>query len=849
MSQQELFRFFSLSIFFLFTNICIAQNVTSVVGNIKDGLTDEPIDFVTVYIDGTNKAVESTGNGNYRIDIPANTEVKIVYSRIGYKEASAQVSPQPAGAQKRLDVVMAPLESDVEVVVTETRLDEGGMVVEDVKELKLLPTASGNFESVLPAIALGTNSGSGGELSSQYQVRGGNYDENLVYVNDFEIYRPQLIRSGQQEGLTFPNIDLIRDLSFSSGGFEAKYGDKLSSVLDIKYKRPDSLRASVGLSALGGSAHIEGSFKAGQDSYRRLRYLVGARYKTTKYLLGTLDIQGEYTPNFADIQSYITYDINRNWQLGVMGNYNFSQYNFVPQSRTTGFGLITNGLNLISVFEGQEIDDFTTAMGGVSLTYLPDRKRNPLYLKFLGSTYFSQENEGIDIIGDYLLGQVETNLGSDNFGEIVGVLGTGTQHQFVRNSLDANVTNIEHKGGIEFQAGESKLGEATNAHFLQWGLKYQSETINDQIKEWERLDSAGFSLNYDTTQVLLKSVLKTTNNLMSSRLNAFVQNSYTLKKEGQYETRITAGLRASYWDLNKEYTFSPRAQVLWKPLSWKQDYSFRFAGGLYYQPPFYRELRGLDGNINRDLQSQKSLHFVGGFTRDFFLGKRYPKKFRMIMEAYYKHLWDLVSYEIDNVRIRYSGQNDATGYVTGLDFRLNGEFVPGSESWINISLLRAREKLNGIQHLTREIGDSTATPVKDVARPTDRLVNVSIVFQDHLPKNENFKVHVNLNVGTGLPFGLKDANQIFRNTYRFSPYHRVDIGFSLALWDRLWKDRKPNHPLRFTRSSWVSLEVFNLLQVQNQASQTWIKTVFNSQYAIPNYLTSRRINLRLRFDF
>ncbi len=849
MIQQSQLVFLRIFVFLLFAQCCIAQNSTSVVGNIKDGLSDEPIDFVTVYIDGTNKAVESTFNGNYRIEIPADTEVTIIYSRIGYKEASAKVTPQAMGSQKRIDVSMAPLESDVEVVVTETRLDEGGMVVEGVKELKLLPTASGNFESILPSIALGTNSGSGGELSSQYQVRGGNYDENLVYVNDFEIYRPQLIRSGQQEGLTFPNIDLIRDLSFSSGGFEAKYGDKLSSVLDIKYKRPDSLRASVGLSALGGSAHIEGSFGVGQDKYRKLRYLVGARYKTTKYLLGTLDIQGEYTPNFADIQSYITYDINRNWQLGLMGNYNFSSYNFVPQSRTTGFGLITNGLNLVSVFEGQEIDDFTTSMGGVSLTYLPDREKNPLYLKFLGSTYFSQENEGIDIIGDYLLGQVQTNLGASNFGEIINVLGTGTQHQFVRNSLDANVTNVEHKGGIEFQAGEAKLGEASNAHFLQWGLKYQSESIDDEIKEWERLDSAGFSLNYDTTQVLLKTVLKRANSLTSNRLNAFVQNSYTLKKEGKYETRITAGLRASYWDLNKEFTFSPRAQVLWKPLSWKKDYSFKFAGGLYYQPPFYRELRGLDGTTNNDLQSQKSLHLVGGFTRDFFLGKRYPKKFRMIMEAYYKHLWDLVSYEIDNVRIRYSGLNDATGYVTGLDFRLNGEFVPGSESWINISLLRAREKLNGVQHLTREIGDTTATEVNDVARPTDRLVNVSIVFQDHLPKNENFKVHVNLNVGTGLPFGLKDANQIFRNTYRFSPYHRVDIGFSLALWEKAWLSKKPNHPLRFTRASWLSLEVFNLLQVQNQASQTWIKTVFNSQYAIPNYLTSRRINLRLRFDF
>ena len=849
MQQNRLLPTFISLFFILIASLLIAQESTDVVGNIKDGLTDEPIDFVTVYIEGTNTAVESSINGNYRISIPADTRVTLIYSRIGYKEGKAVVTPQSAGSKKRLDVTLAPLDSEVEVVITESRLDEGGMVVQEVKELKLLPSTSGNFESILPSIALGTSSGTGGELSAQYQVRGGNYDENLVYVNDFEIYRPQLIRSGQQEGLTFPNIDLIRDLSFSSGGFEAKYGDKLSSVLDIKYKRPDSLRASVGISALGASAHVEGSTKVGQDNYRRFRFLAGARYKTTKYLLGSLDIQGEYTPNFGDIQTYLTYDINRDWQLAFMGNYNFSVYQFIPVDRSTGFGLITNGLSLTSVFEGQEIDDFTTAMGGLSLTYLPDREKNPLYLKFLGSTYFSEENEGIDIIGDYLLGQVETNLGSDDFGEIVGILGTGTQHQFVRNSLNANVSNFQHKGGIEFKTGKEEIGTSTNAHFLQWGLKYQHEIINDEIKEWERLDSAGFSLNYDTTQVLLKSVLKRANDLSSNRVSAFFQDSYTLKKEGRFETRISAGIRASYWDLNKELTISPRAQLLWKPLSWKKDYSFRFATGLYYQPPFYRELRRLDGTTNENLVSQKSMHFVGGFTRDFFLGKRYPKKFRMILEAYYKRLWDLVSYEIDNVRVRYSGENDATGYVAGIDFRLNGEFVPGAESWINISLLRAREALNDVTHLQRERGNPDAVEVNDVPRPTDRFLNFSIVFQDHLPKNENFKVHVNLNVGSGLPFGLKDSNRVFRNTYRFSPYHRVDIGFSLALWDRLWQSRKPNHPLRFTRSSWLSLEVFNLLQVQNEASNTWIKTVFNSQYAIPNYLTSRRINLRLRMDF
>ena len=373
--------------------------------------------------------------------------------------------------------------------------------------------------------------------------------------------------------------------------------------------------------------------------------------------------------------------------------------------------------------------------------------------------------------------------------------------------------------------------------------------IDDLINEWERLDSAGYSLNYDTNSVQLFNVLKTENYLSTNRFSGFLQNTFTSRKESVGEWRISAGVRASYWDLNKELLISPRGQILFKPLKGKADVSFRLAGGLYFQPPFYRELRRIDGSINEDLKAQKSLHVVGGFTWDFYLGKRNPKKFRFISEAFYKSLWDLVSYDIENVRIRYAGENDATGYAAGIDLRLNGEFVPGAESWINLSFLRTRENLDNIQHLERELGQEEATPVEDVPRPTDRFMNISVFFQDYLPKNENFKMHLNLTVGTGLPFGLRGNNRIFRNTYRFEPYHRVDIGFSLALWNHDRRKERPKHPLRFSRNAWISLEVFNLMEVQNQAGNTWIKTIFNQQYAIPNYLTSRRINLRLRMDF
>lgn len=819
-----------------------------ITGIITDAVSDAPIDLALVYIEGTSVATETATNGRYRIEVPANEEVTLAYSRIGYKGTTTTLSPMPARSARQVDVSLVPLDSDLEVIVRESKIEDAGLIREEVTELKLIPTTTGNLESVLPHIALGTSSGTGGELSSQYNVRGGNYDENLVYVNDFAIYRPQLIRAGQQEGLTFPNIDLIRDLSFSSGGFEAKYGDKLSSVLDVKYKRPDSTRASIGMSFLGGSAHLEGSLDVGKSNYRKIRYLVGARYKTTRYILGTLDVKGEYTPNFTDLQTYITYDLNRNWQLGLIGNINQSEYRFIPTERRTAFGLIDFALELFSDFEGQEVDNFNTRMGGASLTYIPDRQHNPFFLKFLASAFQSDENERIDIIGDYSLRQIESNLGSDSFGEVLGELGDGTQHEYVRNFLTFNITNVEHKGGIEFQKLHEDLG-TTSSHFLQWSVKYQNEQIDDWINEWERIDSAGYSLPFDTAQVQLFEVIKRRNQQTSNRFSAYLQDTYTWRQDSKAEFRVSAGVRASWWDLNQELIISPRMQLLYKPLTSDRDISYRLAGGFYFQPPLYREMRALDGSVNTDLRAQKSAHIVAGLTMDFYMGKRNPKKFRFITEAYYKSLWDLVSYDIENVRIRYSGLNDAKGYAMGIDFRVNGEFVPGAESWVNLGFLRTRESLLGITHLERERGQTEGTPVKDVPRPTDQFMTLSMFFQDHLPKNENFKMHLNFTVGSGLPFGLRGNNQVYRNTYRFSPYHRVDIGFSVLLWNRDRLSKRPNHLLRFTRNSWLSLEIFNLMQVQNQAGNTWIKTVFQQYYAIPNYLTSRRVNLRVKFDF
>lgn len=836
----------STSLFFFLAVAFLAQAqsglTVTIYGKVTDYLTEEPVEFAIIYVASTSNTAQTDINGEYSLTLEANKSHQLIISRAGYKGGNFMVEGMHANERKKIDFELVLEASDIEVVVKASKVETPGMVRESAEKFLRMPNASGNLEAVLPSIGLGVSSGSGGELSSQYNVRGGNYDENLVYVNDYEIYRPQLIRSGQQEGLTFPNIDLVKDIYFSSGGFQARFGDKMSSVLDIHYKRPDSIRVSVGLSLLGGSAHIEGSSKK-----KRFRYLIGTRYKTTKYLLSTLDVTGEYQPSFTDIQTYLTYDFNSHWQMDLLGNYNKSIYNFVPRTRSTSFGLVNFSLNLQSVFEGSEKDEFTNAFGGTSLTYLSNTTHNPFYLKWLVSSYQSNELERFDILGHYLLGQIDTQLGSETEGEFVSILGAGTQHTYARNHLQSNVTNFAHKGGWEIQLEDK--GDATRNHFLQWGAKVQREDIQDKLNEWERLDSALYSLPYDPDSLRLSSVLKSKNQLISMRYTAYIQDSYTYKDREVREVKIVAGIRAGYWDSNKEPFITPRVQLTYKPLGKKRDISYRFAVGMYYQPPFYREMRSTLGLVNRGVLAQKSLHFVSGLTWDFFAGKRVPKKFRFTTEAYFKKLWDLVSYEQDNVRIRYSGKNDAKGYIAGVDFRINGEFVPGAESWVNVSLLQAREALNGVQHYKRELGKPDSIFVKYAPRPTDRLFNISMFFQDYLKNNKNIKMHMNLSVGSGLPYGIKDNNIKYRNPYRYKPYHRVDMGFGFLLWDESRIHKRPHHPLRFTRSTWLSLEVFNMMKVSNVASSTWIKTIFKQQYAVPNHLSSRRLNVRLRMAF
>ncbi|MFT5833545.1 MAG: hypothetical protein ACI97N_001173 [Cognaticolwellia sp.] len=825
-----------LTAFLFLLSITIQAQSASVFGQVLDNETKESIVGSTVIIVDANRGVTTNNNGRYELRISANKAVIIQVSYVGYLPFRDTLN---LSSDEKYELnVNLKYKTEETVEVTANRPRE--MISEGVKQLQLLPIASGNLESALPTLFLGVRSSN--ELSAQYSVRGGNYDENLVYVNDFAIYRPFLVRSGQQEGLTFPNMDLIRDLSFSSGGFQAKYGDKMSSVLDITYKVPDTTQASVTIGLLGASAHVEGSIRKKSDKTgrQRFRYLLGARYKTNAYLLNSLDLKGEYNPQFSDFQGMFTYDINESWQINAIGNYSRSVYQFVPESLTSTLGLVNFALQFRVAFEGQEIDDFTTGMGGLSLIHFPKNKN--YFLKFLTSTYQSRENERFDIIGQYLLGEIETDLGSDDVGEIVGILGIGTEHNFARNYLTANVYTAEHKGGWEIN-----IEKNNNSHFIEWGAKYQSETIIDELKEWELLDSAGYSVPFDTNNVFLNEVVKTDIFLSSNRFSAFVQDTWNIL-DSTKDINLTYGVRAQYWDLNKEFIISPRVQMIYRPLNSKRDVTFKVSSGLYFQPPFYRELRNQQGIINTDVLSQKSFHVLAGGTWDFPVG---DKEFRFIAETYYKYLWDLVAYDIDNVRIGYYGENNASGYATGIDMRLNGEFVPGAESWINLSLLRTRESFDGVQHLLRAVGRPNDTlQVKDVARPTDQFFALSILFQDYLPQNENFKMNLNMTMSSGLPFGLPNNNVIYRNTYRFNPYYRVDIGFSALLWNREKSFRWQNSSaMQHLRKAWVSVEVFNLLAVQNTASNTWVKTIFSQQFAIPNYLTSRRINVRFRVDF
>lgn len=729
-----------------------------------------------------------------------------------------------------------------EVVVTNFNKRAEEIVVLDPRILNQLPSPTGNVEDIIKT-QMGVSSNN--ELSSGYSVRGGNFDENLVYVNDIEVYRPFLVRSGQQEGLSFANPNMVSNINFSAGGFEAKYGDKLSSVLDITYRKPMKFAGNASASFLGGNLQLEGITKN-----RLLSWNIGARYKTNSYLLRSMDTKlnttGGYRPSATDVQTFLTFDVNPKLKIEFLGNIASNKYLVKPVNRTTDFGTVREALRFTVYFDGQELMQYTTFMGGLSTTYKPNSKTK---LKFITSAYRSNEQEVYTIQGQYFVDQLEADLGKPNFGQVAYNRGIGTFLNNGRNYLTANVYNIEHKGTRVINS---------NNEFL-WGARGQYERIDDKLNEWRLVDSSGYLSPYDPNNINLLDVYKSKINLESFRTQGYLQYNFTHQLKDSSDFKVTAGVRANHWSLNNQTVFSPRITLAFKP-NWKRDWLFKLSSGYYYQPPFYRELRNIDGSVNTNIKAQRSIHFV--FTSDYIF-HMWNRPFKLMMSAYYKQLNDIIPYEIENVRIRYYANNKAKGYATGADFRINGEFVKGVESWATIGVLRTYEispdnvhykyyNKDGQEIIRGYTFDQVKTDSERVdpgyiPRPTDQLVTFGLFFQDHFPKYPDIKFNLNLQFGSGLPFG-PPTHQRWQQVFRMPPYRRADAGLAYNV---LKENREFKRKSYFNnlKEMWIFLEVFNLLQIQNTVSYTWIQDVTGNMYAVPNYLTNRQINVRLQVRF
>lgn len=806
------------------TSVAVAQHTATVYGNItgEDGVS-LPEANVSV-VDG-KRVVQSDVSGNYQIEVPAGDTIVLAFSYVGHVTEYRKLLLQSG---ERYVLVVKLMNTTLGTVVVSDPKETIFRI--PVDKLRPIPYTVDPLTAILQALGAVTNN----ELTSQYSIRGGNYDENLVYVNDFEVYRPLLIRSGEQEGLPFPNYDLIDNIAFSAGGFEAKYGDKLSSVLDIQYKKPTEAESGVTMSLLGASFYLNNTIDSGKGYY-----LFGTRYKTNRYLLNSLNTEGVYEPLFVDAQGVFGWNFNKRSSIELIGNFSYNNYIFRPQTRSTATGVVNNVVRLDVFFEGQEISNFITGFGGLSYRFQPNRTT---VLKFLASGYRSQETETFDVIGQYWLGLVETNMGDEDFGDIKYGLGVGAFQNFARNYLNADVLNLGHIGVKEYRT-----------HYVQWGMRGQYERIVDELKEWELLDSAGYSLPYTGESVQLQEVFNTNTTLNSMRYSTYVQDTW---EPDSSRISLTGGVRASYWDLNKELTITPRFQFVWKP-QWRddrdslRDIKLKAATGLYYQPPFYRELRNLEGVVSTDVRSQKSVHVMIGSDYRF---RAWNRDFRFISEMYYKYMFDLVPYDVENVRIRYYGDNMAKGFATGIDLRLYGEIVKDADSWVSLSVMRTMEDIEGDSTFSfsydadGNIDSMWLVEQGYIRRPTDQVVTFGMFFQDYMPGNENFKVHLSFLFGSGLPYGPPN-NEAYRNSLRIPPYRRVDIGFSALLLDAA-RDRasKPWYNSSF-ESLWASIEVFNLLGIQNTISYIWVKDVNNLQYAFPNFLTNRRLNFKLVATF
>jgi len=783
--------------------------------------TNEPIAGVNVITN--NRGTTTNINGFYLLKIPANETAKIRFSHLNYKYLEAPFNLKN-GEELEFNPVLKTNYEQIETIVIRgsKRKELEGVTTISPQLIRTIKGAQPGVENLLKTLP-GVNISN--ELSTQYSVRGGNFDENLVYVNEIEVYRPFLVRSGQQEGLSFVNSDMVQNLDFSAGGFQAKYGDKLSSVLDITYRTPIEFGVQADLSLLGGSVTAESVSK---DS--KFSALVGLRYRDNSLLVDSKETESNFTPKFADAQTYLTYKFSDKFHLSFLGNLAINDYNYQPQSRQTNFGTLQDPLALIVFYEGQENDKYQTYFGAFKGSYFVNEN---LTLKIITSTFHTTEQEYFDILAQYRLGEVNSNIGDEDLGEVEFSEGIGSQINHARNDLDALITNVEHKGHL-----------TSGDHNFEWSIKYTHEDIRDRIVEWEVIDSAGFSINppkfsrvndqpynpYEGPLVPYKNI-RSTNKTQLNRIQAYGQwNRRSMI--GNHEVYANVGVRYHGWnvqgdgiEIKSQGVLSPRLQLAIKP-DWNKDMLFRLSGGLYYQPPFYRELRNSDGLVNSNVKAQKSVHFV--LANDYSF-KIWDRPFKLVSEAYYKNISDVNPYTVENVRIRYAADNNAKAYAYGLDLRLNGEFVPGTESWFSFGYLKTEENINGQGF---------------IARPTDQRLKFGILFQDYVPKIPNLKMYLNLVYNTGVPGGSPSYASPYNYQNRLPDYKRADVGMSYVIIDTK-STSKNGWKKRFKELS-VGVEIFNMFDVQNSITNTWVRDVYSKrQYAIPNYLTPRVFNVRL----
>lgn len=774
---------------------CVAQTFT-LRGRVTDG-EGNPVEFASVTCPSQGRATVTSLQGQYELKLLSADSVVVKFSMLGYR-TKTRVLRRPKSTQT-LQVTLTEQASTLgEVTVAGQKIQSGQTQDISTKPLHSLPSTTGNAVEELIQSQAGVSTHS--ELSSQYNVRGGSFDENSVYINSVEVYRPFLVRSGQQEGLSVINPDMVERIGFSTGGFEAKYGDKMSSALNITYRRPKRFEATAAASLLGGSAYVGFSNK-------KLAWANGLRYKTTRYLLGSLETKGEYKPNFLDYQTYLSYKPNKRWTIDFIGNISDNHYNFHPEDRETKFGTMESVRSFRVYFDGQEKDRFRTFFGTLGITrHLGDSTS----VSLLGSSFSTSEQERYDIQGQYWLTQTET---SEN-------LGVGTYFEHARNYLKAHVESVK-----------LLLKHTAKQHDVEAGLTWKQEHIEENSVEYEMRDSAGYSVPHTGKDLFMIYSLRARNELNANRLETYVQDTWRFRSAGEHTLfTLNYGLRFSHWNYNKESILSPRVSLGITP-SFNHNVTLRFATGLYYQAPFFKELRDTStvagvtrATLNRKIKSQRSIHFIAGMDYRFNMNNR---PFKLTAELYYKLLGNVVPYSINNVKVVYYGSNEASGHAAGLDLKLFGEFVPGTDSWVTLSFMDTKMKLNGVK----------------VPMPTDQRYALNLFFTDYFPGTTRWKMSLKLAYADGLPFSAPHR-ELETNTFRAAAYKRADIGMSYRVLNNEHRERKS-----IFRNIWLSLDCLNLLGINNVNSYYWVTDVTNQQYAVPNYLTGRQINARLLFEF